>query len=73
MFEYKDTQTKQLQKVIDNGHFTMGEYVTACEQTMAEYLQVPYVVMVNSGSSANLLIVASLFYTENKKHLLKLF
>jgi CDP-6-deoxy-D-xylo-4-hexulose-3-dehydrase len=54
-----------MQRVIDSGMFTMGENVQACERDFAQYIGSHYCVMVNSGSSANLLIVAALFYTTN--------
>ena len=54
-----------LQRVIQSGMFTMGPYVRAFERDFADYLGCGYCVMVNSGSSANLLMIAALFYTNN--------
>jgi len=54
-----------MQGVIASGMFTMGEKVQACERDFSRYIRSRYCVMVNSGSSANLLIVAALFYTKN--------
>jgi CDP-4-dehydro-6-deoxyglucose reductase, E1 len=51
-----------MQKVIDSGMFTMGRNVIKFENDFAKYIGSKYCVMVNSGSSANLLMVASLFY-----------
>ena len=51
-----------IQKVISSNMFTMGEFVKKYEKEFAKYTQNKYCVMVNSGSSANLLAVASLFY-----------
>jgi len=56
-----------MQKVIASGVFTMGENVKAFEQDFAEYVGSKNCVMVNSGSSAILLMVAALFYTKNPK------
>ncbi len=53
--------------VIASGHFTMGEKVAAFEADFARYTGSRHCVMVNSGSSANLLMVAALFYTRNPK------
>lgn len=53
--------------VIASGHFTMGEKVAAFEADFARYTGSRHCVMVNSGSSANLLMVAALFYTRNTK------
>ncbi|MFK3643449.1 DegT/DnrJ/EryC1/StrS family aminotransferase [Pseudomonas protegens] len=54
-----------MQRVIASGMFTMGEQVKKLEHDFAEYVGSKHCVMVNSGSSANLLIVAALFYTQN--------
>ena len=54
-----------MQSVIASGHFTMGEKVAAFEHDFARYTGTRHCVMVNSGSSANLLMVAALFYTRN--------
>ncbi|MDD1019196.1 pyridoxamine 5-phosphate oxidase [Pseudomonas protegens] len=54
-----------MQRVIASGMFTMGEQVKKFEHDFAEYVGSKHCVMVNSGSSANLLIVAALFYTQN--------
>jgi len=60
-----------LQNVITSGMFTMGPKVFEFEKQFASYLGVKYCVMVNSGSSANLLMVAALFYSKNPDLLLK--
>jgi CDP-6-deoxy-D-xylo-4-hexulose-3-dehydrase len=46
--------------------FTMGPKVAQFECDFAKYIGSKYAVMVNSGSSANLLMVAALFYTKNQ-------
>jgi CDP-6-deoxy-D-xylo-4-hexulose-3-dehydrase len=46
--------------VLNSGNLTMGDNVRAFENAMASYLGVPFFVMANSGSSANLLMVESL-------------
>jgi len=46
-------------EVVNSGMFTMGERVRKFEQKFAEYIGTKYAVMVNSGSSANLLMVAA--------------
>lgn len=56
-----------IQSVIVSGMFTMGENVKAFERDFANYVGSQYCVMVNSGSSAILLMVAALFYTKNPK------
>jgi CDP-6-deoxy-D-xylo-4-hexulose-3-dehydrase len=49
----------------------MGENVKAFERDFSQYVQSKYSVMVNSGSSAILLMVAALFYTKNPRLKLK--
>lgn len=60
-----------MQRVIASGMFTMGENVKAFESDFAQYVGSKHCVMVNSGSSSNLLMVAALFYTKNDKLKLK--
>ena len=55
-----------LNRVIKSGNFSMGEEVRAYEREFADQFETRFAVMVNSGSSANLLMTASLFYTRNK-------
>ena len=47
-------------EVLQSGNLTMGKSVKTFEQAMAKYLKVEHFVMVNSGSSANLLMLESL-------------
>ena len=56
-----------MQRVITSGMYTMGANVQAFERDFAQYIGRQHCVMVNSGSSANLLMVAALFYTKNSK------
>lgn len=51
-----------MQRVIASGMFTMGERVGEFERAFAAFVGSRYCVMVNSGSSANLLMVAALRY-----------
>ena len=59
-------EIEAIQRVIASGNFTMGEYVNRFEKMFAEYCGSKYCVMVNSGSSANLLAIAALFYRKDK-------
>jgi CDP-6-deoxy-D-xylo-4-hexulose-3-dehydrase len=54
-----------IQRVLASNRLTIGLNVAAFEDAFAAYHGRKYAVMVNSGSSANLLCVAALFY---KKH-----
>ncbi|MGB0683276.1 MAG: DegT/DnrJ/EryC1/StrS family aminotransferase [Magnetovibrionaceae bacterium] len=51
-----------IQRVIASDRFTMGPEVAAFEEEFAAYHGMNHAVMVNSGSSANLVSVASLFF-----------
>jgi len=56
---------EEVDAVIDilvNDRFTMDMHVREFEERFADYIGKQYAVMVNSGSSANLIAVASLFY-----------
>ena len=56
-----------LNMVIESEMFTMGSNVKVFEKNFSAYIGSKYTVMVNSGSSAILLMIASLFFTKNPK------
>lgn len=51
-----------IQRVVESGRFTMGREVTSFEEEFAKFFGSNYAVMTNSGSSANLLAIATLFF-----------
>ena len=53
-----------INKVVKSNRFTMGKNVKKFENNFSKYIGSNYSVMVNSGSSANLLMVAALFYSK---------
>lgn len=55
-----------LSKVINSNQFTMGKTVKTFEKKFSKFIKSKYAIMVNSGSSANLLMVASLFFKKNR-------
>lgn len=55
-------EIEAIQKVIQTGMFTMGSHVADYEKQFARYLNSKYCVMCSSGSTANLIMVAALFY-----------
>jgi CDP-4-dehydro-6-deoxyglucose reductase, E1 len=59
-------EKKAMYDVIESDIFTMGKNVKAFEKAFAQFFGKKYAVMVNSGSSANLVGVASLFYRKEK-------
>ena len=59
---WDEAEYNAIDRVIRSGLFSMGAEVSAFERQFAEAMGSRFAVMVNSGSSANLLIVASLRY-----------
>lgn len=59
---WDDKEVKAIYAVADSGMTTMGDGVARFENEFARYNGAQYGVAVNSGSSANLLMVAALFY-----------
>lgn len=56
--------------VLLSGRLTLGEHVERAEKLFAEMVGVPYAVMVNSGSSANLLAVSAVMNKFRHSHAL---
>ena len=70
MIEYKlsdDTwsnkEIEAINRVIKSNKFSMGKEVETYEKEFAQKVGAKYAVMSNSGSSANLLAIASLVYS----------
>lgn len=55
-----------MRRVIDSGFFSMGKNVRAFEEDFAAKFDMKHAVMVNSGSSANLVAIAALAYKKDK-------
>lgn len=64
---WDEKEIAAIQGVIAKDMYTMGEGVKQFEEDFASYVGANYAVMVNSGSSANLIAVAALFFTKNPK------
>ncbi|WP_323665709.1 DegT/DnrJ/EryC1/StrS family aminotransferase [Pectobacterium punjabense] len=62
-----EEEISAIHRVIDSNIYTMGESVSQYEKNFADYFGSRYCVMVSSGSAANLLMIASLFFTKNPK------
>ena len=54
-----------IQKVIDSNIFSMAEQVKIYENHFSSFFGSKYAVMTSSGSTANLLMVAALFFRKN--------
>lgn len=61
---WDEAELKAIQKVIDSNRFTNGPFVKQFESDFADYVGSKYAIMVNSGSSANLLAISSLIYSD---------
>src|SRR5438445_5194362 len=59
-------EIEAIRRTIDSGRLTMGEQVASFEQEFARYFGMRYGVMANSGSSANLIALAALFYKKDR-------
>lgn len=57
---WNHSEIDAINRVVNSGNFTMGKEVLAFEQEFAQFFGVKYAIMSNSGSSANLLMIASL-------------
>lgn len=64
---WDEREHEAIQRVINSNRFSMGKEVEEFEKEFAEYFGSKYAVMVNSGSSANLLAIAALFFSEKYK------
>lgn len=59
-------EIEALHKVIDRGRFTMGESVMHFERAFAKKFGIKYALMTSSGSTANLVGIASLFFKKDR-------
>ncbi len=64
---WDEKEIEAINGVIAKDMYTMGAGVKQFEENFAEYVNSKYAVMVNSGSSANLIAVAAMFFTKNPK------
>ena len=64
---WDDKELNAIQKVIESDMYTMGGYVAQFEKDFSAFVGRKYSVMVSSGSTANLIATAALFYTKHPK------
>lgn len=62
---WDENEIDALYRVIASDQYSMGNEVKSFEKQFASYFGSKYAVMVNSGSSANLLMTAALAFTKN--------
>ena len=64
---WDDKELTAIQSVIDKDMYSMGDCVAEFEKDFATFLGQKHCVMTSSGSTANLLATAALFFTKNPK------
>lgn len=64
---WDEKELQAIQSVIDRDMYTMGQSVAQFEKDFCKFLNKKYCVMVSSGSTANLIATAALFYTKEPK------
>lgn len=63
---WDERELEAIQSVIDKNMYSMGESVQQFENDFSKFVGSRYCVMVSSGSAANLIATAALFFTENR-------
>lgn len=64
---WDENEINAINNVINSRKFTMGDKVRQFETEFANFIGSKYAIMSNSGSSANLLAIASLYYSNRLK------
>lgn len=64
---WDEKELNAINEVIKSDIFTMGKKVAEFEKDFAKFVGSKYAVMTSSGSTANLIATAALFYTKNNK------
>ena len=64
-------ELEAIQRVIESDRYTMGEEVAKYEVNFSKYFGSKYAIMTSSGSTANLLMIAAMFFTKDKSRRLK--
>lgn len=64
---WDEKELQAIQDVIKSDMFTMGKKVAEFEKDFAKFVGSKYAIMTSSGSTANLIATAALFYTKNPK------
>jgi len=63
---WNEDEVNAIKRVVDSGMLTMGENVAKFEKAFAAKFKKKHAIMVGSGSSANLVGVAALFYKKQR-------
>lgn len=62
---WDEAEINAIHRVISSGIYSMNKEVFACEKQFAQYTNSKFAVMVSSGSTANLIMTAALFYKKS--------
>jgi dTDP-4-amino-4,6-dideoxygalactose transaminase len=65
------SEIEAIQRVIASDMYSMGEKVAEYEVDFAKYFGSKFAIMTSSGSTANLLMIAAMFFTKDKTRRLK--
>lgn len=68
---FTEEEKLAVQEVMDSGFYSMGNKVSEFEKAFAEFVGAKNAIMVNSGSSANLLLINALLNRSNREAPLK--
>jgi dTDP-4-amino-4,6-dideoxygalactose transaminase len=60
-----------IQRVIESDRYTMGSEVSEYEKKYSDFIGSKFSVMVSSGSAANLLMIAAMFFTKDESRKFK--
>ena len=61
---WDNKEIEAIHRVIDSDFYSMGKEVKAFEEEFAKLFGSKYAIMVNSGSSANLIAVGALMFSK---------
>ena len=64
-------EIEAIQEVIESDIYSMGKKVKSYESDFANYIGSNFAIMTSSGSTANLLMIAAMFFTKDKSRRLK--
>lgn len=62
---WDEKELQAIQRVIDSDMYSMNKFVAQYEQDFAKFFGSKYAVMTSSGSTANLLMIAALFFKKD--------
>jgi len=68
---WDSNEIEAIHGVIESDMYSMGKKVEKYESDFAEYFGSKFAIMTSSGSTANLLMIAAMFFTKDKSRRLK--